>query len=55
MLFCALLLLIVGLVASVLGIAGVAVIASQLAWVLLVVGGVLLVIHFASGLSRPIV
>jgi len=41
--------LIVGLIASVLGATGVAAVASQIAWVLFVIGIVLLMLHF--GLS----
>jgi uncharacterized membrane protein YtjA (UPF0391 family) len=49
MLYYALVFLIVGLVAGALGIYGVAAIASQIAWVLFLVGIVLLVVHLVSG------
>ena len=45
MLYYALVFLIVGLVAGALGIYGVAAIASQIAWVLFLIGIVLLVVH----------
>ena len=49
MIRCALLFLIVGLVVSVLGVTGVDRVASQIAWVLFVVGISLLVVHVISG------
>jgi uncharacterized membrane protein YtjA (UPF0391 family) len=49
MLYYALVFLILGLVASVLGAYGVAAVASQIAWVLFVIGIVLLVVHLISG------
>jgi uncharacterized membrane protein YtjA (UPF0391 family) len=49
MLYYALVFLIVGLVAGALGVYGVATIASQIAWVLFLVGVVLLVVHLLSG------
>jgi len=52
MLYYALMFLIVGLIAGALGIYGVAAIASQIAWVLFLIGIVLLVIHLVAG-SRP--
>jgi uncharacterized membrane protein YtjA (UPF0391 family) len=54
MLYYALVFLIVGLVAGALGIYTVAAVASQIAWVLFLIGVVLLVIHLASGRSRPV-
>ena len=45
----ALVFLILGLVASALGAYGVAAVASQIAWVLFVIGVVLLVVHLISG------
>ncbi len=48
----ALVFLIVGLIAGALGLAGVAAIAGQIAWVLFLVGIVLLVIHMLG--SRPL-
>ena len=55
MLYYALVFLIVGLIAGALGIYGVAGIASQIAWVLFLVGMIFLVIHLVSGTRRPIV
>ena len=49
MLYYALVFLILGLVASLLGAYGVAAVASQIAWVLFVVGIVLIVLHLISG------
>jgi uncharacterized membrane protein YtjA (UPF0391 family) len=54
-LYYALVFLIVGLVAGVLGATGVAVIASKIAWILFIVGIVLLVIHLATGRRGPVV
>ena len=53
MLYYALCFLIIGLVAGALGLAGVAAIASQIAWVLFLIGIVLLVVHMLSG-RRPL-
>ncbi len=52
MIYYALVFLIVGLIAGALGLAGVAAIAGQIAWVLFLVGIVLLVIHMLG--SRPL-
>ncbi len=49
MLYYALVFLILGLVANALGAYGVAAVASQIAWVLFVIGVVLLVVHLISG------
>jgi uncharacterized membrane protein YtjA (UPF0391 family) len=49
MLYYALVFLILGLVASALGAYGVAAVASQIAWILFVIGIVFLVVHIASG------
>jgi uncharacterized membrane protein YtjA (UPF0391 family) len=49
MLYYALVFLIVGLVAGALGLFGVAAIASQIAWLLFLVGIVLLVVHLVTG------
>jgi uncharacterized membrane protein YtjA (UPF0391 family) len=49
MLYYALVFLILGLVASALGAYGVAAVASQIAWVLFVIGIVLLLVHIISG------
>jgi uncharacterized membrane protein YtjA (UPF0391 family) len=54
MLYYALVFLIVGLVAGALGIYSVAAVASQIAWVLFLIGVVLLIVHLASGRSRPV-
>jgi uncharacterized membrane protein YtjA (UPF0391 family) len=48
-LYYALVFLVLGLVAGALGVSGVAAIASQIAWVLFIVGLVLMVVHFISG------
>jgi uncharacterized membrane protein YtjA (UPF0391 family) len=52
MLYYALVFLIVGLIAGALGLYGVAAISSQIAWILFLIGVVLLVIHLVSG-GRP--
>ena len=52
MLYYALMFLIVGLVAGALGISGVAAVASQIAWILFLIGVVLLVVHLIAG-GRP--
>ncbi len=49
MLYYALVFLILGLVASALGAYGVAAVASQIAWVLFVIGIVFLIVHVISG------
>jgi len=49
MLYYALVFLVFGLVASLLGAYGVAAVASQIAWVLFVIGIVLIVLHLISG------
>jgi uncharacterized membrane protein YtjA (UPF0391 family) len=54
MLYYALVFLIVGLVAGALGIYGVAAVASQIAWVLFLIGVVLLIVHLVSGRTRPV-
>jgi uncharacterized membrane protein YtjA (UPF0391 family) len=54
MLYYALVFLIVGLVAGALGIYGVAAIASQIAWVLFLIGIVLLVVHLVAGTRSTI-
>jgi uncharacterized membrane protein YtjA (UPF0391 family) len=51
MLYYALMFLIVGLVAGALGLFGVAEVASRIAWVLFLIGVVILVIHLVSGRS----
>ena len=49
MLHYALMFLIVGLIAGALGLFGVAQVASQIAWVLFLIGVILVVIHLVSG------
>ena len=49
MLYYALVFLVLGLVASALGAYGVAAVASQIAWVLFVIGIVLLIVHLVGG------
>jgi uncharacterized membrane protein YtjA (UPF0391 family) len=53
MLYYALMFLIVGLIAGALGIAGVAAVASQIAWVLFLIGVVLLLVHIVTGRRTP--
>ena len=53
MLYYALVFLVVGLIAGALGLFGVAAVASQIAWVLFLIGIVLLVIHLVSGRGAP--
>jgi uncharacterized membrane protein YtjA (UPF0391 family) len=55
MLYYSLVFLIVGLIAGALGIYGVAAVASQIAWVLFLIGVVILVVHLLSGRQRPVV
>src|SRR5215813_7645573 len=52
MLYYALIFLVVGLIAGLLGIYGVAAMATQIAWFLFLIGIVLLVIHLVTG-NRP--
>jgi uncharacterized membrane protein YtjA (UPF0391 family) len=54
MLYYSLVFLIIGLIAGALGIYGVAAVASQIAWVLFLIGVVLLIVHLASGHRRPV-
>jgi uncharacterized membrane protein YtjA (UPF0391 family) len=49
MLYYALVFLVVGLLAGALGIFGVAAMATQIAWILFVIGVVLIVIHLVTG------
>jgi uncharacterized membrane protein YtjA (UPF0391 family) len=51
-LYYALIFLLVGLVAGALGLFGVAAIASQIAWVLFLVGVVMLIVHLATSSGR---
>ncbi len=54
MLYYALMFLIVGLIAGALGLAGVAAMAGQIAWILFLIGVVLIVIHLVSGRRPPV-
>ena len=49
MLYYALMFLLLGFVAAALGLSGIAAVATQISWVLFVVGIVLLIIHVAKG------
>lgn len=49
MLYYALVFLVVGLIAGTLGLFGVAAVATQIAWILFLVGVVLLVVHLVTG------
>ena len=49
MLYYALMFLVVGLVAGALGLFGIAAIAGQIAWVLFLIGVILIVFHLISG------
>jgi len=49
MLYYALMFLVVGLIAGALGLFGIAAIASQIAWVLFLIGVILIVFHLISG------
>ena len=49
MLYYALMFLLLGLVAAALGLSGIAAVATQISWVLFVVGIVLLIIHVTKG------
>ena len=49
MLYYALVFLVVGLLAGALGIFGVAAMATQIAWILFVIGVVLIVVHLVTG------
>ena len=53
MLYYALIFLVLGLIAGALGVYSVAAIASQIAWVLFLIGVVLLVVHLV-GRTRPV-
>jgi len=49
MLYYALVFLLVGLVAGALGLFGVAAVAGQIAWLLFLIGVVILIVHLATG------
>jgi uncharacterized membrane protein YtjA (UPF0391 family) len=53
MLYYALVFFVLGLVAGALGLFGLAAIAGQIAWVLFLIGVVLLVIHLVTGRTPP--
>jgi uncharacterized membrane protein YtjA (UPF0391 family) len=55
MLYYALMFLIVGLIAGALGMAGIAAMAGQIAWVLFLIGVILIVVHLALGRRPPVV
>jgi uncharacterized membrane protein YtjA (UPF0391 family) len=52
MLYYALIFLVVGLIAGALGLFGVAAVASQISWILFLIGIVMLVVHLVSGGGR---
>jgi uncharacterized membrane protein YtjA (UPF0391 family) len=54
MLYYSLMFLLVGLVAGALGLFGIAAVASQIAWLLFLVGVILLVVHLVSGRSTRV-
>jgi uncharacterized membrane protein YtjA (UPF0391 family) len=54
MLYYALVFLIVGLIAGALGLYSVAGVASQIAWVLFLIGIVFLIVHLVSGSRRRV-
>lgn len=49
MLYYALVFLVVGLLAGALGVFGVAAMATQIAWILFVIGVILIVVHLVTG------
>jgi len=49
MLYYALMFLLLGVVAAALGLSGIAAVATQISWILFVVGVVLLIIHLVTG------
>ena len=54
MIYFALMFLVVGLIAGALNLAGVAAIAVQISWILLVIGVVLVVVHLLTGRSARV-
>jgi len=54
MLYYALMFLVVGLIAGALGLFGIAAIAGQIAWVLFLIGVVLIIVHMISGRPRAL-
>jgi uncharacterized membrane protein YtjA (UPF0391 family) len=55
MLHYALIFLVVGLIAAALGLSGVAGVATQISWILFVIGIVLLLVHLLKGRTPPAV
>jgi uncharacterized membrane protein YtjA (UPF0391 family) len=55
MLHYALVFLIVGLIAGALGLAGIAAVAGQIAWILFLIGAILIVVHLVTGRRPPLV
>jgi uncharacterized membrane protein YtjA (UPF0391 family) len=55
MLHYALVFLIVGLIAGALGLAGIAAVAGQIAWILFLIGAILIVVHLVTGRHPPLV
>ena len=54
MLYYALAFLVIGLIAGALGLFGVAAVATQISWILFLIGIVLLVIHLLTGRGPPV-
>ena len=54
MLYYALVFLIIGLIAGVLGLAGIVGIALQIAWILFLIGAILLVVQLVRGRTPPV-
>ena len=54
MLYYALVFLVVGLIAGALGLAGIAAVAGQIAWLLFLIGVVLIGVHLVTGRRPPI-
>lgn len=46
--------LIVGLIAALLGLSGIAAVATQIGWILFVIGIVLLIVHLVRGRVPPV-
>jgi uncharacterized membrane protein YtjA (UPF0391 family) len=46
---------IVGLIAGALGLAGIAAVAGQIAWILFLIGAILIVVHLVTGRRPPLV
>ena len=54
MLYCALVFLVIGLMAGALKLAGVSILAVQISWVVFAIGTVLMAIHFVTGRAVPV-